>query len=462
MTSAAQPTVATIGPARVELDLVGPREIPAQARYGVHALRAGENFARPRARLLGDVPELCRAFGMVKLAAARANVRTGAIPEATGAAIIHAAEDLITNRAGLRSDLIVPVVQGGAGTSTNMKVNEALANRALELLGHDPGQYEHCHPNDHVNRSQSTNDVYPTALRLALMMRSGAVELSATHLEAELRERAQRHRGMRKLGRTQLQDAIAMDVGEEFEAWADHVARARAAVTGAQDALLEVNLGGTAIGNGLTASSEYRMAVVPLLAGISGYPLRAASRGISATTDTTALLSYSGALRSMAVALAKIANDLRLLASGPRGGLAEIRLPAVQGGSSMMPGKVNPVIAEWVNQLAFRVRGSDVAVAAALDAGQLQLNAMLPLVADELLASQDDLRCAMDGLRTRCVSGIVVDPSRAAELARHDIGELTELAATAGYVSATQLAQGLRAAPADPVTLPADTDKERP
>jgi aspartate ammonia-lyase len=248
---------------------------------------------------------------------------------------------------------------------------------------------------------------------------------------------------MRKLGRTQLQDAIAMDVGEEFEAWADHVARARAALFDAHDTLLEVNLGGTAIGNGLTASAEYRALVVPLLAGVSGYRLRAAPRGISATTDTTALLGYSGALRALAVALAKIANDLRLLSSGPRGGLAEIKLPPVQGGSSMMPGKVNPVIAEWVNQLSFRVRGSDVAVTAALDAGQLQLNAMLPLVADELLASQEDLRCGMDGLRTRCVQGIVVDHARTAELAGHDIGALTELAAAQGYVGATRLAQGL-------------------
>jgi aspartate ammonia-lyase len=443
MTGSALPTEATRTPFRLELDLVGSREVPAEARYGVHALRAEENFARPGARRLGDIPELCRAFGMVKLSAARANLQAAVIPETVAGAIIEAAEDLIADRAELRRELIVPVVQGGAGTSSNMNVNEALANRALELLGHEPGQYEYCHPNDHVNRSQSTNDVYPTALRLALLMRSDAVILSATELEAELRRTARRHSGMRKLGRTQLQDAIAMDVEEEFEAWADHVARARAALLTAHDALLEVNLGGTAIGNGLTASAEYRALVVPLLAGVSGYSLRAAPRGISATTETTALLGYSGALRALAVALAKIANDLRLLTSGPRGGLAEITLPPVQGGSSMMPGKVNPVIAEWVNQLSFRVRGSDVTVTAALDAGQLQLNAMLPLVADELLASQEDLRCGMDGLRTRCIQGIVVDHARTAELARHDIGELTQLAATQGYVSATRLAQGL-------------------
>ena len=432
--------MSTASTVRVEHDLIGHREVPVGARYGVHALRAAENFARPQAQLLRDVPELCAAFGLVKLAAARANLRTGAVEPTIAEAIERAARDLVEDRAGIREDLIVPIVQGGAGTSTNMNVNEALANRALELLGHPRGAYAHCHPNDHVNRSQSTNDAYPTALRLALLARSRDVEWTADHLVAELRSAGRRYAGIPKLGRTQLQDAVAMEVGEEFEAWADLVAGARDAVTQARASLLEVNLGGTAIGNGLTASDDYRASVVAILAEVSGWPVRPACRPISATTDSRGLLGYSAALRGLAVALAKIANDLRLLASGPHGGLAELRLPAVQGGSSMMPGKVNPVIAEWVNQLAFLIRGRDAAVLAALDAGQLQLNAMLPLVASQLLEGQEDLRCAMHALRTRCVAGIVVDRSRTRDLAGHDVGGLSELAASQGYAAATRLA----------------------
>jgi aspartate ammonia-lyase len=425
---------------RVEVDLVGGREVRADARYGVHALRAAENFARPRAQLLRDMPDLYRAFGMVKLAAARANLETGGLAADVGAVIIAAAEELISDRSDLSRDLIVPLVQGGAGTSTNMNVNEVLANRALELLGHAPGEYRHCHPNDHVNRSQSTNDVYPTAMRIALIFRSADVERAATRLEQALRGFARAHDRTSKLGRTQLQDAVGMSVGDEFDAWADAVANARALLVCQTDALLEVNLGGTAIGTGLNASGRYRERVIPLLSEATGLSPRRAARHVSATTDSTSLLGYSGALRSCAIALAKIANDLRLLSSGPHGGLGELLLPPVQNGSSMMPGKVNPVIAEFVNQLAFRIRGSDATVAAALDAAQLQLNAMLPLVACELLNSQEDLCCAMDALRARCIDGIVVNRERLADLVRHDLDELSSLAAVEGYALATRAA----------------------
>lgn len=426
---------------RTEIDLVGDREVPGDARYGVHALRAAENFARPRAQLLRDMPEMCRALGMVKLAAQRANLETGSLEPRTARAIGIAAKELIADQHGLRDDLIVPLVQGGAGTSTNMNVNEVLANRALELLGHAAGEYRHCHPNDHVNRSQSTNDVYPTAMRIALILRSARVERTATQLEKALRDIARGHDQTPKLGRTQLQDAVAMSVGDEFDAWADAVATACEFVVSHRDLLLEVNLGGTAIGTGLTASAHYRDRVIPHLSEVSGLAVRPAARAISATTDASALLSYSAALRGLAVALAKIANDLRLLSSGPHGGLGELQLPAVQGGSSMMPGKVNPVIAEFVNQLAFRIRGSDAAVAAALDAAQLQLNAMLPLVACELLNSQEDLYCAMDALRIRCITGIVVNRQRHAELVQHHLGEVSSIAATEGYALATRAVQ---------------------
>lgn len=425
---------------RHEHDLVGPCELPAGVRYGVHSLRAAENFARPGAELLRDVPELCRAFAMVKLAAQRANVQAGDLPPLIGAAIGRAAQELIDDEHHLRDALIVPLVQGGAGTSSNMNVNEVLANRALEHLGHEAGDYDHCHPNDHVNRSQSTNDVYPTALRIALILRAVPLEHAARALEGALRERATEHAGTVKLGRTQLQDAVTMTVGDEFTAWADAVAAACAALAAQRRGLLEVNLGGTAIGTGLTASPAYRGRVVAILGQVSGIPVNAAAHPVSATTDPGALLAYSGALRCLAVALAKLANDLRLLSSGPHGGLAELRLPAVQGGSSMMPGKVNPVIAEFVNQLAFRVRGRDAAVAAALDAAQLQLNAMLPLVAAELLGAQSDLTCAMDTLRERCIDGIAVDTARSWELAGHSLGALTTLAARDGHAAATRVA----------------------
>jgi aspartate ammonia-lyase len=452
---------------RIESDLVGALEVPATARYGIHSVRAAANFARPGAQLLRDVPELCTAMGMVKLAAQRANERAGELDDGVGSAIGRAAVELIEDRAGLRDDLIVPLMQGGAGTSINMNVNEVLANRALELLGRARGDYRHCHPNDHVNRSQSTNDVFPTALRVALMLRAQPLDRAARRLEGALRRVAREHDGARKLGRTQLQDAVAMTVGEEFDAWADAVARARRTLLVARDELAEVNLGGTAIGNGLTASDGYRGGVVGLLAAVSGLPVRGAVRGVSATTDSNALSGYSGALRGLALALAKFANDLRLLSSGPRGGLAELRLPPVQGGSSMMPGKINPVIAEFVNQIAFGVRGRDQTVAAALDAAQLQLHPMLPLIAGELLDSQNDLRCALDALRERCIEGIVVDVERAAELARHDLGELSRVAAHDGYALATAAATIDGDAPllsrAQLLELaPADTDSPKP
>jgi aspartate ammonia-lyase len=431
------------GPAagsRLEHDLVGDRWVPADALYGVHALRGAENFARLSAQLLRNVPELCRAFAMVKLAAARANVETGAVPAEIGEAIIAAAQELIDNSTRLSANLIVPVVQGGAGTSTNMNVNEVLANRALELMGHSAGEYQYCHPNDHVNRSQSTNDVYPTAMRLALVIRARELETAQTRLAEALRNVAANHADTTKLGRTQLQDAVAMSVGDEFSAWANAIDGAGRILRERRGALLEVNLGGTAIGTGLTASDEYRARVVPLLAEISGEPVKAAQDAVSATTDTNALLGYSAALRGLAVSLAKIANDLRLLASGPVGGLAELQLPTVQAGSSMMPGKVNPVIAEFVNQLAFRVRGGDATVTAALDAAQLQLNAMLPVVASTLLNGQRDLMYGMEALRTKCIDGIVVNQTRTAALARHDLGELSTMAASNGYALATSLA----------------------
>ena len=425
---------------RVEHDLVGERRLETRLRYGIHSQRAAENFGRPRALVLADVPELTRALGMVKLAALEANSACGALSGDVVGPLRQACVELIEDREGLRASLVVPLLQGGAGTSTNMNVNEVLANRALELLGRPHGDYVRCHPNDHVNRSQSTNDVYPTALRLALIERGRRVVTAIDALTEALRAKARAHSGVMKLARTQLQDAVPLAVSDEFTAWADAQEAAAGVVLASHAGLFEVNLGGTAVGTSLTAPRGYRETAVEHLARLSGLPLRPARRPVSATTDPGALLAVSAALRGLAIALGKLANDLRLLSSGPHAGLAELRLPAMQSGSSMMPGKVNPVIPEFVNQLAFRVRGADAAVALALDAGQLQLQAMLPVVAHDLLEAQTDLICGADVMRRRCIAGLEVDLQRVRAYAGEGLGELSELAAEGGYEQATQLA----------------------
>ncbi len=453
--AAAATDLARSGAWRVEHDLVGDRRLPLEARHGIHADRAVENFGLPDALRVGEVAELARAFGLVKLAALRANVECGVLAGPVVPALEQACRELAEDRGGLRRSLVVPLIQGGAGTSTNMNVNEVLANRALELLGLPHGAYAHCHPNDHVNRSQSTNDTYPTALRLALVDRGARLERAVAALVAALRRRGAEHADVRKLGRTQLQDAVPISVGDEFAAWADAHEAAGTALAVGHDALLEVNLGGTAVGTGLTTPPGYREAAVRHLTELTGLPLRSARRGVSATTDTSALLLASSSLRAVAIALGKLANDLRLLSSGPRGGLGELHLPPVQGGSSMMPGKVNPVIPEYANQVAFRVRGADATVALALDAGQLQLHAMLPVAAHELLIAQAALTSAVDAVRTRCIDGLEVDVERVRALARAGLDELSEIAATEGYALATRLA----VADADTDT---DTDTDGP
>lgn len=417
---------------RSEQDLLGSRDVLAAARYGVHTSRAIENFPLIDQRV-ADVPEFARALGMVKLAALRANVDCSVIEEPTASALERACAELADDEEGLRSALVLPIIQGGAGTSTNMNVNEVLANRALELMGRTAGDYAHCHPNDHVNRSQSTNDVYPTALRLALVLRHAAVRAAWTALVAGLREQAGRHAATPKLGRTQLQDAVPMTVGEEFHAWADLCASAIGQTDQATTALLEVNLGGTAIGTGITAPEGYRELAVGHLRDVSGLPVSSAGRLVSGTTDPGALLAYSAGMRSAAVALVKLADDLRLLSSGPRAGLAELRLPARQAGSSLMPGKVNPVVPEYVDQLAYDVQGRDLTVVHALSAGQLQLNAMLPVATQALFRAQDALRVAAATLDRRCIRGLVVDEERDRALSAMGLGDATERAAHDGH-----------------------------
>jgi aspartate ammonia-lyase len=426
---------------RIEHDTLGTREVPAHALYGVHTLRATENFPHGRP-VLREVPEFARAFVMVKRAAARANTECGVLDRVIGQAIVAACDELLEDPRRLFANLPLPVLQGGAGTSTNMNVNEVIANCALQRLGYQAGAYEHLHPNDHVNRSQSTNDVYPTALRVALVLRNRSVEVAEEGLARALATAADEHRGARKLGRTQLRDAVPMRVGEEFDAWADGCRQSSVALQVAVErGLLEVNLGGTAIGTGLGAPAGYAELAVRCLSEESEVQLQLAERPVSATTDPSGLLAYSAAIRSSAVRLAKLANDLRLLSSGPHTGLAELRLPAVQAGSSMMPGKVNPVIPEYVNQLCFRIHGLDLTLTLALDAAQLQLGAMLPAAAASLFEAQDCLRVACEALTDRCVRGITIDEARLNRYATAGLGELTEAVSVLGYEESSRLAR---------------------
>ncbi|MBS1886978.1 MAG: aspartate ammonia-lyase [Actinobacteria bacterium] len=426
---------------RAEHDMLGTHDVPAGALYGVHTARALENFPYG-SPVLGDVPEFCRALVMVKRAAARANLECGVLDRGRGGAIVSACDELLADPELLRANLVLPVLQGGAGTSTNMNVNEVVANRALQLLGHEPGDYEHLHPNDHVNRSQSTNDVYPTALRVALILRNRVLEEAFRDLAAALGGLAEAHPDTVKLGRTQLRDAVPMLIADEIGAWADGCRQTIVELSVTADRrLVEVHLGGTAIGTGLGAPAGYADLALRFLAEECAIALRPAARPISATTDPTALLAYSAALRSGAVRVAKLANDLRLLSSGPRTGLGELRLPPVQAGSSMMPGKVNPVIPEFVNQLCFRVHGLDLATTLALDAAQLQLSAMAPAAAASLFEAQDCLRVACEALAERCVAGIAVDEARLGAYAAAGLGELTEAASTLGYEESSRLAR---------------------
>jgi len=426
---------------RTEHDLVGTLELPDEALYGIHTARALENF--PHGGLpLAAVPEFCRALVTVKYAAARANLELGVLDEERGTAIIAACEELIAAPDELVRQMQLPVLQGGAGTSTNMTANEVIANRALEILGRHLGDYAHLHPNDHVNCSQSTNDVYPTALQVALVLRDRWVVASLAALADSLAAVTERHGEVAKLGRTQLRDAVPMSVEQEFTAWADgcrrSVAELEAVATGD---LRRVHLGGTAIGTGLNAPEGYAELAVRYLGEALELGFELAPHPVSATTDPSGLLAYSAALRSSAVRLGKLANDLRLLSSGPRAGLAELRLPPVQVGSSMMPGKVNPVIPEYANQLCFRIRGLDETVTLALDAAQLQLSAMVPAAADALFESQQLLRVACDSLSARCVPGIEIDGERLGAYARDGLGELTSAAAVLGYETSSVIAK---------------------
>ncbi|MBN1937954.1 MAG: aspartate ammonia-lyase [Candidatus Aminicenantes bacterium] len=426
------------GRTRREHDLLGEREVPAEFYYGIQTLRATENFPITGISI-SRFPDLIVALAQVKMAAARANRGLGLLPEDIAAAIEKACGEIIDGR--MHIHFVVDMIQGGAGTSTNMNANEVIANRALEILGRERGDYAGCHPNDHVNLSQSTNDVYPTALRLAFITSSQKLISVLRKLVASFREKGREFRTVIKIGRTQLQDAVPMTLGQEFEAFAatleEEIERLE------QNAALfrEVHLGGTAIGTGICAPADYAGLAVSHLREITGIDLRLAPDLVEATQDTGAFIMFSSAVKRLAVKLSKICNDLRLLGSGPRAGLHEIILPKRQPGSSIMPGKVNPVIPEVVNQIAFKVIGNDLSVTLGAEAGQLQLNVFEPVIAQSIFESIEMLKNGMDTLRIRCIDGILADEDQCRKSVERSLALVTALVPVLGYETCSALAE---------------------
>ncbi|MEU7647816.1 aspartate ammonia-lyase [Streptomyces huasconensis] len=430
----AAPTPAT----RREHDLLGDRDVPADAYWGIHSLRATENF--PITGIpISVYPQLVDALAAVKEAAARANEELGLLPKAKADAIAAACREIRAGR--LHDQFVVDVIQGGAGTSTNMNANEVVANRALELLGHPKGAYAHLHPNEDVNLSQSTNDVYPTAVKVATISAVHGLLRAMSVVQDAFAAKALEFRDVLKMGRTQLQDAVPMTLGQEFSAYAVMLDEDRMRLAEAVELIHEINLGATAIGTGLNAPAGYAETARRHLAEITGMPLVTAANLVEATQDCGAFVHLSGVLKRIAVKLSKSCNDLRLLSSGPRAGLNEINLPPVQAGSSIMPGKVNPVIPEVVNQVCFEVIGNDVTITMAAEAGQLQLNAFEPIILHSLAKSITSLRAACVTLAERCVEGITANTEVLRHSVETSIGLVTALNPHIGYTAATEIAR---------------------
>jgi aspartate ammonia-lyase len=421
---------------RPERDPLGERQVPAAAYYGIQTLRAIENF--PISGLRAH-PELVTATVLVKKAAAEANVALGRLDPAVGRAIVEAADEIVGG--SLRDQFVVDVYQAGAGTSHNMNANEVLANRAAELLGHPRGRYDVVHPNDHVNMGQSTNDVYPTAMRMAALASARDLVEAARRLASAFSQKSDLYNDVLKVGRTHLQDAVPITLGQELGGYAACISRGADVVETGARGLLEVNLGATAVGTGLNAGIDYARLAVANLARYTGFAVVPATNPFRVTQSMGDLLSYSGSVKRLAVELGKIARDLRLLSMGPRAGLAEISLPPVQPGSSIMPGKVNPSIAEMVNQVCYQVIGCDAAVTAACEAGDLELNVMMPVIAWNVLHASIILRAAMDALRMRAVEGLTANAGRCRELLDRSTAVATALGPYLGYAATAEIAK---------------------
>ncbi|MGA9965930.1 MAG: aspartate ammonia-lyase [Terriglobales bacterium] len=428
---AAQDTV------RVEKDLLGPKEIPASAYYGVQTARALENFQISDITI-NHYPGFVEAWAIVKLAAAQANTDVGAMKPEKLAAIERASQAVLDGK--YHEQFLVDWYQGGAGTSTNMNANEVLANVALELTGHKKGEYQYVDPHDDLNMSQSTNDSYPTAIKVAILLRNDKLVAELEKLAASFRIKGDAYLEMVKMGRTELQDAVPMTVGQEFHAFADSLETEIQFLKQAEKSLYSVNMGATAIGTGINVPKGYPDKCAAHLAKLTGKPIVPASDMLAATWDQQGFVVYSSALRSVAIKLSKIANDLILLTSGPRAGLFEINLPALQAGSSIMPGKVNPVIPELVNVIAFRVIGNDYSVSLAGTHGQLQLNAYEPIEGLAIIESQSLLYRGSIAFRSKCVDGITVNEKVLQHYMETTVGIVTALNPILGYEKATELA----------------------
>lgn len=423
---------------RTESDLLGPLQVPSEAYYGVQTQRAVENF-KISGQLLRDYPAFIRGLAMVKKAAAKTNHELGLLDETLYRHIAEACDEVKAGR--YDSQFPIDMIQGGAGTSVNMNANEVIANIVLEKLGKSKGDYQFCSPNDHVNLSQSTNDAYPTAIKLGLLQMNEMLVEKLIRIVEAFRAKGKEFQDILKMGRTQLQDAVPMTLGQEFEAFAATLEEDISKLNNNANLFVEVNMGATAIGTGINAPVGYAKLCAKNLAEISGYPIISAPNLVEATPDTGSYVIYSSAMKRLAVKLSKICNDLRLLSSGPRAGLFEINLPPMQPGSSIMPGKVNPVIPEVVNQVCFKVIGNDLTVTFAAEAGQLQLNVMEPVLSHAMMESITFLCNALDTLREKCITGITANRDICLNMVKHSIGIVTALNPYIGYKNSTKIAK---------------------
>lgn len=423
---------------RIESDLLGELQVPAEAYYGVQTQRALNNYRISNTHMC-DYPEYVTAIAYVKMAAAQANAELGVLDKNIAHAISKACEEIIDGK--FLDQFPVDMMQGGAGTSVNMNANEVIANRALEIMGHKKGEYQFCSPNDHVNCAQSTNDAYPTAFRYTFVRMNKHLTAALDELIGALRAKGEEFKDVLKMGRTQLQDAVPMTSGQEFNAFANNLEEEIANLGRNAHLLLEINMGGTAIGTGLNAVPGFAELCTKRMSELCGEKFVKSPDLVEATPDTGAYVSYSAALKRLAVKLSKMCNDLRLMASGPRCGLHEINLPPMAPGSSIMPGKVNPVIPELMNQVCFKVIGNDITVSFAAEAGQLQLNVMEPVITQSVLESVTWLINAINTLRAKCIEGITVNREHCDNMVKNSIGIVTALNPYIGYKNSTKVAK---------------------
>ncbi len=428
----------TDGKTRTEHDLLGKKEVPVEALYGIQTLRCVENFDVSRDYLC-EYPEFTKALGVVKMAAILANHELGLVSNEIKDAIVAACKELIEGKH--LEHFPIDMVQGGAGTSVNMNANEVIANRALEIMGKQRGEYKYCSPNDHVNMSQSTNDAYPTAMHLGLYYTHFFVREAMLNIIESFEKKEKEFANIIKMGRTQLQDAVPMTLGQSFGAYKFAMKHELSRLEKAAKELLFVNMGATAIGTGITSEPGYAEACIKYLREITGWDIRLAEDLVEATSDTSSMVFYASALKMIALRLSKICNDLRLLSSGPRTGLAEISLPPKQPGSSIMPGKVNPVIPEVMNQICFKIISNEMAVCLASEAAQLELNVMEPIMVHSIIQSSDWLIRGLDTLRLECIDGIVANPDHCRHMVEHSIGIVTALKSYIGYDASSEIAK---------------------